>query len=257
MGRFISPDTIIPNPANPQSFNRYSYCLNNPLKYIDPNGQKVYIPGIGDVENITMDSWIWLMHMTPEARGEVMAAIGAWTSFETEHTLKAARYKNSKNIYRISLETMDSRDVSTSNSDNWRSMYITNTEYCSTERYEWPEHVYYFPFREGNKWEGAWYKDYAYNHKRVDWGGIGRKFSDVNWAEKGKELVLSLIYVGQITVGILGMELSGIATFSGFLTPLAGPATQFFWGLTVDGLYNISEGQIQLSKMEGLYIPWQ
>jgi RHS repeat-associated protein len=32
IGRFISPDTIIPNPANPQSFNRYSYCLNNPLR---------------------------------------------------------------------------------------------------------------------------------------------------------------------------------------------------------------------------------
>jgi RHS repeat-associated protein len=38
IGRFISPDTIIPSPANPQSFNRYSYCLNNPLKYTDPSG---------------------------------------------------------------------------------------------------------------------------------------------------------------------------------------------------------------------------
>ncbi len=40
IGRFISPDTIIPDPSNPQSFNRYSYCLNNPLKYIDPNGHQ-------------------------------------------------------------------------------------------------------------------------------------------------------------------------------------------------------------------------
>ena len=38
IGRFISPDTIVPNPANPQTLNRYSYCLNNPLKYIDPTG---------------------------------------------------------------------------------------------------------------------------------------------------------------------------------------------------------------------------
>ena len=28
----------MPNPANPQSLNRYSYCLNNPLRYIDPSG---------------------------------------------------------------------------------------------------------------------------------------------------------------------------------------------------------------------------
>jgi RHS repeat-associated protein len=38
IGRFISPDTIAPNPMNPQSLNRYSYCLNNPLRYKDPTG---------------------------------------------------------------------------------------------------------------------------------------------------------------------------------------------------------------------------
>ncbi|MCL4500057.1 MAG: RHS repeat-associated core domain-containing protein [Chloroflexi bacterium] len=40
IGRFVSPDTLIPNPANPQSFNRYSYVLNNPLKYTDPSGYR-------------------------------------------------------------------------------------------------------------------------------------------------------------------------------------------------------------------------
>ncbi len=38
IGRFISPDTIVPEPFNPQSLNRYSYCLNNPLVYVDPSG---------------------------------------------------------------------------------------------------------------------------------------------------------------------------------------------------------------------------
>jgi hypothetical protein len=33
----------VPNPANPQCFNRYSYCLNNPLKYIDPSGYDTII----------------------------------------------------------------------------------------------------------------------------------------------------------------------------------------------------------------------
>jgi RHS repeat-associated protein len=41
IGRFISPDTVIQSPANPQCFNRYSYCLNNPLKYTDPSGSVV------------------------------------------------------------------------------------------------------------------------------------------------------------------------------------------------------------------------
>jgi RHS repeat-associated protein len=38
IGRFISPDMIVPDPYNPQSLNRYTYCLNNPLIYIDPSG---------------------------------------------------------------------------------------------------------------------------------------------------------------------------------------------------------------------------
>ncbi len=38
IGRFISADSIVPDPMNPQSLNRYSYCLNNPLKYTDPSG---------------------------------------------------------------------------------------------------------------------------------------------------------------------------------------------------------------------------
>ncbi len=35
---FISPDTVIPDPANPQSLNRYSYVYNNPMNYTDPSG---------------------------------------------------------------------------------------------------------------------------------------------------------------------------------------------------------------------------
>ena len=41
LGRFLSADTIVPGPANPQAFNRYSYVLNNPLKYTDPTGHCV------------------------------------------------------------------------------------------------------------------------------------------------------------------------------------------------------------------------
>ncbi|MBI4294960.1 MAG: RHS repeat-associated core domain-containing protein, partial [Chloroflexi bacterium] len=41
LARFVSADTIVPRPANPQSLNRYSYTLNNPLKYVDPTGHLV------------------------------------------------------------------------------------------------------------------------------------------------------------------------------------------------------------------------
>lgn len=40
MGRIMSPDpgNIGANPANPQSWNMYSYSLNNPLRLTDPTG---------------------------------------------------------------------------------------------------------------------------------------------------------------------------------------------------------------------------
>jgi RHS repeat-associated protein len=37
-GRFLAPDNYVQAPDNTQSFNRYGYCLNNPLKYVDPDG---------------------------------------------------------------------------------------------------------------------------------------------------------------------------------------------------------------------------
>jgi len=38
IGRFISADTVISDYKNPQTLNRYTYCLDNPLKYTDPTG---------------------------------------------------------------------------------------------------------------------------------------------------------------------------------------------------------------------------
>ena len=43
LGRFLSPDNFVQMPDNAQSYNRYSYCLNNPLKYTDPSGEAFVI----------------------------------------------------------------------------------------------------------------------------------------------------------------------------------------------------------------------
>jgi RHS repeat-associated protein len=38
LGRFLQADSIIPNPADPPSFDRYAYVRNSPLNYTDPSG---------------------------------------------------------------------------------------------------------------------------------------------------------------------------------------------------------------------------
>lgn len=43
---FLQPDTLIPNPSNPQAWNRYSYVGNNPIRFNDPTGHmRVEDPG--------------------------------------------------------------------------------------------------------------------------------------------------------------------------------------------------------------------
>jgi RHS repeat-associated protein len=38
LGRFIQPDTVLPNEFDPQAYDRYAYARDNPLLYVDPTG---------------------------------------------------------------------------------------------------------------------------------------------------------------------------------------------------------------------------
>ena len=63
LGRFLSPDPYIADPAFTQSYNRYSYVLNNPLKYNDPTGELPLwaLWGIASAGNWLfggMDNWL-------------------------------------------------------------------------------------------------------------------------------------------------------------------------------------------------------
>ncbi len=42
IGRFFSPDPFVQAPGFTQSYNRYSYCLNNPVMFTDPDGEVVW-----------------------------------------------------------------------------------------------------------------------------------------------------------------------------------------------------------------------
>jgi RHS repeat-associated protein len=47
LGRMLSPDNTVQSPYSTQSYNKYSYVLNNPLKYNDPSGWNGSVPMSG------------------------------------------------------------------------------------------------------------------------------------------------------------------------------------------------------------------
>ncbi|MDX8339759.1 FG-GAP-like repeat-containing protein [Draconibacterium sp. IB214405] len=61
VGRFLSPDENVQLPDFTQNFNRYSYCLNNPLRYNDLTGEYFGIDDaiaaiVGGVVNLTINA---------------------------------------------------------------------------------------------------------------------------------------------------------------------------------------------------------
>lgn len=42
LGRFLTPDTLIPDLVDPQAINPYSYVVNNPYRYVDPDGHGMF-----------------------------------------------------------------------------------------------------------------------------------------------------------------------------------------------------------------------
>jgi RHS repeat-associated protein len=56
LGRWTSADSIVPNSSNPQSLNRFSYVLNNTLRFTDPTGHYIFeeTPDDPDVRILTL-----------------------------------------------------------------------------------------------------------------------------------------------------------------------------------------------------------
>lgn len=86
MSMMLSPDNNIQLPKSSQNFNRYSYCLNNPLKYTDPTGEwveSVAFGVVGGAMNILFNA------KNIDSFGEAALLFGAGfvKGFLTEYTM--------------------------------------------------------------------------------------------------------------------------------------------------------------------------
>ena len=73
LGRFLSPDPFVQAPDLAQNFNRYTYAMNNPLCYVDENGEFFWVvvgiaAGIAAITNVATH---W----------KEIKAVGGWQGF--------------------------------------------------------------------------------------------------------------------------------------------------------------------------------
>ena len=93
LGRMLSPDPYVPDPYFSQDYNRYSYARNNPLVYVDPDGESILIASIiigaivgayigGSAANNTLDPTMWEWDSKDTwigmGIGGVVGAVGGW-----------------------------------------------------------------------------------------------------------------------------------------------------------------------------------
>jgi len=76
IGQMLSPDPYVPNASNSQDFNRYTYARNNPLLYVDPDGEFIWAVAafiiVGGYKVLT-NNW----QGEASAKQTIMAGIGA------------------------------------------------------------------------------------------------------------------------------------------------------------------------------------
>lgn len=118
LGRFLQADPHIQAPKNSQSYNRYSYVLNNPLSFTDPSGYSfsklvkkwlpvvmgaivMTVPGLNIFVAGSLSAWV-SSGFTLDAQGVLMGGFSA-VMFSQLHSWKVVVSVQLKLLLMVSL----------------------------------------------------------------------------------------------------------------------------------------------------------
>jgi RHS repeat-associated protein len=222
LGRFLTPDPVVPDPVGSQSWNRYAFVLNNPLRYVDPSGH-------GEEE-------------TSEVEGTQTREAQAQSDFETamanEPLLRDAVQPSIDAAQDSILNTVQFDGGWTGDSQPWRHRggLLGWASRWSAVTDEW-----YTEFANGTGPE-----------LRINWSldnGFNRDLSDSWWM---RDNILSFYYKNKENIEA-GRPLSeswtqGRTRFSVFEVIKAGadPTEQYVGRFTVEAIYQSSPGMMRI-----------
>ena len=128
LGRFLSPDNYVQMPDNSQSFNRYSYCLNNPLKYTDPSGN---LFGIDDAiiafAAFNMASSMMLAAFEGKSvwKAGALSLLSSGASYGIGELFKGAAATFGNELLRAGAHGLASGVISALDGDNFASAFVS------------------------------------------------------------------------------------------------------------------------------------
>ncbi len=252
VGRMLSPDPYLQNPSNLQNYNRYSYALNNPLKYTDPSGYNhkpadwnqsaVVTPGAfsrgGGGGRTPMEGYNLRHTYTVDNNGVLRNGYGEQVSSDEYNTYleSTGKFDNfvEQNSIRLPNNTVLSSIVTSSGGFNYYTIDPTSSPMWSSSTTEFNLHFVWFMGSGGDGITGI------SKHTAVTYGlfGTGVWANTVKAgfdAAKRIQPTVSTWAKGSLAFGRGTNILSGITVGYDFVTGTANTSTLVNIGVSVVG----------------------
>jgi len=217
LGRFTQADTIVPEPGNPQALNRYSYVLNNPVRYTDPTGmfsedEIMQYLGVGTWDDVLAmfgeggvmaGAWGFLEVLR---QAELGTPISMWfdvgSGFNASQPNMMGMFSQQDGALVFSGAFLDWSGAGGSWSIGGLSAMTASTLLPSTGQYQ-------VGWSGGYIGAGSHYKHVGFDTNRVDWTSVG-----LGVAALGQDAGLAIGVAGAMTVNptlmLTGVSMIGL-----------------------------------------------